>query len=132
MSVESREHGIGKQLVVIDAEPVVRSVVKDILESKGYSVTVTDDVEFAIQLCKANSPDLVLTNVFLPGITGHDAMKMLKESCPNIPVLMISGLPDSDTVQEWIKQDGFDAFPKPFRPNDLIVKVDEMMAKRHN
>jgi CheY-like chemotaxis protein len=61
---------------------------------------VTDDVNFAIQVCKKTSPDLILTNVFLHGITGHDAMKMLRESCPDIPVLMVSGLPDSDTVQD--------------------------------
>jgi DNA-binding response OmpR family regulator len=75
-------------------------------------------------------PDLILTNVFLPGITGHDAMKLLKETCPGVPILMVSGLPDSPTIQDWIREVGFDAFPKPFTPQALLARVEEMLGPK--
>jgi FixJ family two-component response regulator len=40
-------------------------------------------------------PALIITNVSLPGISGHDAMRMFKEHAPDVPVMMIAGLPDS-------------------------------------
>jgi DNA-binding NtrC family response regulator len=73
------------------------------------------------------SPDLLITNVFLPGSTGHDAMRVIKERCPGLRVLMISGLPDDQTIQSWLAEEGFDAFPKPFAPKDLVSKVQHVL-----
>ena len=119
-----------RKILVIDAEPVVRSVVKDILSRKQYAVSATDDVSRAIEICTNERQDLIITNVFLRGITGHDAMRLLKEKCPGVPVLMVSGLPDSRAIRDWIAEDGFDAFPKPFRAEDLVQKVEEILAER--
>lgn len=119
-----------QKIVVLDGEDVIRTVVKAILEKSGYSVTATADLRSVVDLCKSDPPDLILTNVYLPGITGHEAMKLLKEYCPDIPVLMVSGLPDSGVVQDWAKQDGFDVFPKPFTQQDLLSKVHQMMISK--
>ena len=115
-------------IIVVDAEPVVRSIVTKTLEGAGYVVHGTDDVNTALDLCRMNPPALVLTNVFLPGITGHEALRLFKMHCPGVPVLMVSGLPDSDVIRHWMEEDGFDAFPKPFLPKDLVAKVQESLA----
>jgi CheY-like chemotaxis protein len=119
-----------KYIVVIDAEPTVRKVISNIVGRAGYRVAATGDFEQAIELLRTELPDLVVTNVFLNGITGHDAMLALKNNFPQLPVLMVSGLPDEKTIEDWAKKPGFDVFPKPFLPKDLIQKIDGILGRR--
>ena len=72
-----------------------------------------------MEILRTDAPALVITNVALPGITGHDAMRLFKQFSPDTPVLMIPGIPESDVITKWKDQDGFDVFPKPFRAADL-------------
>lgn len=119
-----------RKFILIDAEPVVRSAVTSILKRKGHSVTATDDIYFAIEACKREKPDLVLTNVYLPGITGHEAMKLIKDNCPDTPVLMVSGLPNDEVIRDWVKEANFDLFPKPFSADSLLSKIEEIVSRK--
>src|SRR4051812_4443462 len=113
------------KIVVVDGEPIVRTVVTNILVQAGYSVEATADYKHALERCKDNPPNLVLTNVMLPGITGHDAMRLFRANCPGVPVLMVAGLPSEPTIDHWINEDGFDLFPKPFTAGMLVSKIEE-------
>jgi DNA-binding NtrC family response regulator len=116
-------------IVVVDSEPVVRDIIRKILEREGYQVMPIEDPRSAMEVIKTAHPSLVITNVNLPGMTGHDAMRMFKEGCPGVPVLMVSGLPDCDIIQHWMEEDGFDAFPKPFSAAQFAAKVKQVLAE---
>ena len=120
-------------ILVIDAEPTVRSIVVKILQRAGHAVRATGDFQEAVTLLHGLPADLVVTNVFLNGITGHQAMLKLKHQFPRIRVLMISGLPDEDSVAAWAGEESrFDVFPKPFAPNSLVEKVQQMLVMDGN
>ena len=114
-------------LLVIDSEETVRRTIQAILEKAGYRVRATGVFDEAVDLIRESRPDLVLTNVFLRGIAGHQAMRQLKDNFPALRVLMMSGLPDEPIIHEWIAEDGFDVFPKPFTSRSLISKVQQML-----
>jgi CheY-like chemotaxis protein len=120
---------MGSPILVVDAEPVVRSVIKAILEREGYDVMPVADPKAALEIVKVKQPVLIITNVNLPGMSGHDAMLMFRESCPDVPVLMVSGIPDCEVVQHWRAEEGFDIFPKPFRSEQLAKKVREVLGE---
>ena len=113
--------------MVIDSEPTVRTVMATILERAGYGVRATGEFNKALEMLRAQRPDLVVTNVFLRGIAGHDAMHAIKESFPGLPVLMVSGLPDEEVIATWTEETGFDVFPKPFRSDSLVEKVRQVL-----
>ncbi len=119
------------KILVVDAEPVVRSAVTNILEHAGYIVFPVDTVEGALRVIETSRPDLLLTNVSLPGITGHEAMRIFREKSPTLPVLMVSGLPDEDIIRDWMGEEGWDVFPKPFSAQDLAQKIKEVLDKSH-
>ena len=121
---------MGAKIVIVDAEPIVRDIIASILERDGYEVTQTDDPEIVIKILRADPPALIITNVALPGISGHDAMLLFKQCSPDTPVLMVPGLPDTDVITEWKHRDGFQIFPKPFTAGALRVKVREMLSLR--
>jgi CheY-like chemotaxis protein len=98
------------------------------LTSDGYDVTQTDDPMAVLEIVKAGRPALIITNVSLPGITGHEAMKIFKLYAPDVPILMISGLPDAEVIRQWKQEPGFGVFPKPFTAFDLRARVREMIG----
>ena len=118
---------MSKTIVVVDGEPIVRETIKSILEMDGYFVIDFAEPHQALVEAEKSHPALIITNVSLPGITGHDAMHLFKESCPGVPVLMVSGLPDAAVIEHWLAEDGFDAFPKPFTAQQFRTKVQEML-----
>jgi len=118
---------MSSRIIVLDAEPTVRSVVVKTLCRAGYDVEPADTLDAAMEIIKDRPPDLLVTNVYLPGVTGHEAMRLVKEMRPDLPVLMVSGLPDSEVIRDWAGRDGFDTFPKPFRPDELVEKVRTML-----
>ena len=117
------------RIVVVDAEPTVRSVVTTILTRAGYVVDTASDIEAALKALEGPLPDLLVTNVYLPGLAGHEAMHLFKQRCPGLKVLMVSGLPDDRVIQRWVGEDGFDVFPKPFTAQALIEKVRQTISK---
>jgi DNA-binding NtrC family response regulator len=118
----------GKRILVLDAEPLVRSVVSSILTREGYTVRTCGDLDQAVDAVKDSPPDLLLTNVYIPGTTGHAAAKSLRAACPEMRVLMVAGLPDDERIHERTADDErYDFFPKPFKASELACKVKEML-----
>src|ERR1041385_4984130 len=101
-------------ILVLDAEEVIRSVITRILEREGYTVHTAGDLPSALELVKDCTPDLLLTNLYIPGTSGHDAARFLRSMCPNMRVLVVAGLPDDRLIEDQIKGEGFASFPKPF------------------
>ena len=118
-----------ESIVVIDSEPIVRNVMTEILRRAGYEVRATGEPDTAFEMVRQSAPDLVITNVFLRGLRGHDAMQRLRSEFPAVRVLMVSGLPDDEVIRNWTNTDGFDAFPKPFTAAALKAKVKEVLAR---
>jgi DNA-binding NtrC family response regulator len=114
-------------ILVLDAEEVIGSVVTKILKREGYTVQTAGDMPTAVEAVRDCRPDLLLTNLYIPGISGHDAARFLKSLCPNMRVLIVAGLPDDRLIEDRIKGDGFDAFPKPFNAKQLSEKVKEVL-----
>ncbi len=119
-----------EKIVVLDGEPIVRATIAAILESDGYEVQQTDNALEVIEIMKSDIPALIITNLSLPGISGHEPMKLFKKCSPDTPVLMVPGVPESDVISEWKDRAGFAIFPKPFMAGDLRAKVREMLDNK--
>ena len=63
------------RIVIVDAEPVVRQCVVEILQSEGYEVLPTDNPDRVVDILNGIPPSLVITNVSLPGISGHSLLR---------------------------------------------------------
>jgi DNA-binding NtrC family response regulator len=118
---------MNRKILLLDAEPVVRQVVTDILRHDGYRIRATGSSAEALNIAREEVPDLLLTNVFVPGSTGRDAAKLVKSVCPNVRVLIVAGVPDSEQIQDAFTDGPLDFFPKPFTAMQLRQKVREVL-----
>jgi CheY-like chemotaxis protein len=110
------------RVVVIDDEALVADACAAVLRAAGYQVSVAHDGESGAQLIRQILPDVVVSDIRMPGIDGHELVSLLKNepTTTHIPVLLISGHGNSD-------QSRCDAFlAKPFVVSELLAVVRQL------
>ena len=119
-------------ILVADDDRVSRSILVQSMRRHGHIVTEVEDGGQALEAFSANSFDLVLLDVLMPGIDGYEVLKKIKhdESRNHIPVIMISGLDEMDSVVRCIELGAEDYLPKPFDPMLLRARVNSGLARK--
>jgi CheY-like chemotaxis protein len=122
---EGSPHGSASILLVED-EPLVRTLVKKILEKCGYTVTEAESGEEAISVCRARPEgfDLLITDIVLKGIHGNEVADAVRHLFPNVRVLYMSGYTDKDVPQ----RQGVQILLKPFSSVELLAQVQKTFA----
>ncbi len=116
-------------ILVVDDERAIRNTLKDILEYEKYTVTLAEDGEQAIALCKENSFDLALCDIKMPKKDGIEVLNELMTHHPDISVVMISGHGDIETAVDAIKRGAYDFIAKPIDLNRLLITVKNGLEK---
>ena len=117
--------GLGTALLV-DDEVLVRMSTADMLMDLGYEVVEAGSAEEALRLVEGGlSPNLLVTDHLMPGITGFDLSQALRSRLPDLPVLIVSGYAEGDGVAPDLPQ-----LTKPFRQADLAAKLSELDERR--
>jgi DNA-binding response OmpR family regulator len=115
-------------ILVFHSAPVVRGVIREILEREGYVVRATGDLGVAVDMLRETPADLMLIDVYVGDINGHDAALYLCEKNPHMRVLMVAGLPADSRIEIRTTGENFMVFPKPFAPAELVACVKEVLA----
>jgi CheY-like chemotaxis protein len=126
-------HGSGTVLVLED-ETALRSLIRQLLVGRGYTVLDTGDPSEAIRICaqRGTTIDLLITDVIMPGMSGPQVVEHVIKLCPEMRILYISGytakaLAQLGTGPACPGQPGISFFAKPFTPEALAEKVREML-----
>ena len=116
-------------ILVVDDDADVLKLVNLILTSRGYDVVTASGAENAISKTSklSRSPDLLLTDVVMPGLSGPMLADRLTESHPEMRVLFMSGYDDRQVVRRYVTEKGFALLPKPFTADQLSSKVDAVL-----
>lgn len=118
-----------KSILIIDDDLSLCLLLEKVL-SKKYSVNCCNNAMDALcWLTEGNQPDLIVTDIIMPSITGIELLEQLRESglFKSIPVIVLSGLDDPEKKRRSIDL-GADAFLlKPFTPEMLVETIDELL-----
>jgi len=113
------------QILVIDDEPLVRSLLKQVLENRGHTVTEAGNGQEGVRLFREHHFDLVVTDHGMPVMNGLDAAFRIKKQNPQVPVLLITGWQTESDVA-FQKPSGIDEFiAKPFDLEKIIALVED-------
>ncbi len=120
------------QLLLVDDEPGVREAVKDYLQESGFTVQVSSNAREGWEWMQQNTPDLVISDVMMPGVDGYQFLKQLREDprFQALPVVFLTakGM-TGDRIQGY--QARCDAYlPKPFDPDELVAIVENLLDRR--
>ena len=119
-----------KTVLVVDDEPVLRILVREILQEEGYAVIDAADGRSMLEVLDGVHPDLVLMDVMMPGVDGREAYQILRSrtDLPNLPVVMMSA-----AVQPSKLDPSISAFlRKPFDLTELLELVARLIGPPHH
>lgn len=114
-------------ILLLDSEPVMRAALHDALETAGYLVRTAIDLSEALARLAETPPDLLITSPFINSMPGRTAADYLRSKQNGLPVLVVAGFLEDDRVEVQNTVEEFHTFPKPYRREELIAKVKEVL-----
>ncbi len=115
------------KLLLVDDEEGIRNVLRISLSDLGYTVFTAVDGKEALNIFKEEQPNIVLTDIKMPGIDGVELLRRIKHENPETEVIMITGHGDMDLAVQSLKNDATDFITKPI--NDDILEISVRKAK---
>ncbi len=116
------------KVLMVDDEEQFRATTKKVLDRRGFETIVAKSGEEAIQKLK-EAPDVVVLDVKMPGMDGHQALKEIKKRHPDLPVIMLTGHGALPSAREALVEGAFDYLAKPCDIDVLSGKITE--ASKH-
>ena len=111
------------KVLVVDDEVSIRQSLRGILQDEGCRVTVAASGEEALEEVRKDIPDLVLLDIWMPGMDGLAVLSELKRSFPRLPVIIISGHGTIETAVKATRMGAFDFIEKPLSIERVIVSI---------
>lgn len=116
-----------KKILIVDDETEYLVALKKILHEFGYSVCITVSSAQALDIIKAEKPDLVLFDYKMPDMDGDAFLRKAKELSPSIPYLLITAWNDVSSLDRFKKLGVVDIILKPINLEDLLKKIQDIL-----
>jgi len=120
-----------KKILIVDDEPGIRELVNSTLRLSGYQIFQAESGQKAIQIARAERPDLIIMDITMPGdIDGLEATHILKNDpeTKGITIIILTARIQDTDLEEGLKAGADDYFTKPFSPLELIKKMEEVLG----
>lgn len=114
-------------VLVVEDDPRVRQFIVECLEILGYQVAQAESAQAGLDKLDAISPDLLITDFLMPGMTGAELIKQAQLKCPGLPAIIATGYANMSAIDEVIDTEC--VLRKPFQLNDLAYKVQHALDR---
>ncbi len=120
-----------KKILILDDELSIRMLLENYLGKKYDVITKMDGLEGIKYLEEGNMPDLIVADIQMPNLNGFEFLKQLKASgfFKNIPIIMLSGIESSQERVKFLKLGADDYIVKPFNPEELLIRIDNLISR---
>ena len=118
------------RVLVVDDNPEVRAMLEDVLTSLGYGTRTAADGATAVRSVLDEAPDVVLLDVYMPGLSGVGALPTIVALAPHAKVIMISGAANEDVLKRSLAFGAHDYVTKPFEISSLSRAIETALAMR--
>jgi len=117
---------------VVDDEPAIREMARDILESSGFEVVLATDGVDALDVYRREwgRIDLVLLDMVIPRMGGLETYRRIAGMDRSVRVLLCSGYADNDKAQRALKEGALGLLSKPFTTTELLARIDKVLNRK--
>ena len=120
---------MGARILVVDDEEIVIKSYLRILGGGDYQVEAAHGGREALRKVEENPYDVIILDIMMPDMGGLEVLRRVKETHPNLDVIMVTGLAVNDTVVEAKKLGACDYISKPFEPDELKLIVQRTLGR---
>jgi len=118
-----------KKIVIVEDEPSLVFTLQDTLESEGYDVTVVQEGDKAVGTVKGVEPDLMLLDIMLPGTSGYDICKEVRELKYTFPIIMLTARDQEIDKVAGLNIGADDYMTKPFGVKELLARIKARLRR---
>jgi DNA-binding NtrC family response regulator len=117
------------KILIVDDQKIVLDSCKRILEEDGFAVTLATSADEAVERIRTETFSLILLDIKMPGRDGMSLMRQVKETWPQIPIIVMSGYTTPETIAEVSETDAATFIAKPFTPDELLDAVGQVIQR---
>jgi DNA-binding response OmpR family regulator len=119
-------------VLVVDDDPVILKLLEVNFEMEGFTVLVARDGEEGIEVARRDQPDLVVSDIMMPKVSGLELVTALKSdpTTSEIPIILLSAKAQNADVRSGLEAGADDYVTKPFEPLDLVDRVNRLLEAR--
>jgi len=118
---------MAKQILVVDDEERIRQSLNGVLKDEGYEVEEAKDALQALKQIESDPPDVVLLDIWMPGMDGMETLERIKAQTSNLPVIMISGHANIELAVKATKLGAYDFIEKPLSLEKVLLAVNHAL-----
>ena len=122
---------MASNILIVDDDTSVREILKDVLDEAGYSTELAASAEEALETLENYKPDVVVSDVWMPGMDGHEFCKIVRDTSDAL-ILMMSGVSSEFSVLQRKQIDADDFLIKPFDVENFLERIDALLKQREN
>src|SRR5690606_18660032 len=116
-----------KSVLIVEDNKINQMITKKILEKKKMNCAVVDNGIDAIKYAKEEDFDIILMDIHMPGISGIEATKKIREFNKTVPIIALTAITIEENLEDFYKA-GFNEFiPKPFKAEDFFEKINRVL-----
>lgn len=117
------------KVLIVDDEPPIRRLLRVGLGTEGYAISEAGNARDAIEHVKLDRPDLILLDLGLPDMPGHDLLRQWRDELVDLPILILSSRTDEAGIVRALELGADDYVTKPFGMKELVARI--RVALRH-
>ncbi len=118
---------VSPNIVIVDDDLLMLEMCKDILEANDFHCRTVVDSRRAMEVIAQDKPDLVITDLQMPHVTGMDLLKAIKEFQADLPVIILTGHGTIESAVQAVQLGAHDYVPKPFKPDELCHRIRQAL-----
>jgi len=111
------------KILIVDDEVSIRETLSEFMREEGYRISTAEDADTALACIRHDEPDVVVTDIILPRVTGVSLLREIHNLAPDAQVIMITGEPTAETAAEAVRLGAFDYLSKPIARDDFKSSV---------
>ena len=115
-------------LLIADDEAAIRNGLSTVVPWEQFGITIVgtaEDGREAYDIIKSCNPDIVITDIRMPGMDGLETLRHMKEKAPNLPVILLTGHACMGVAVQGLDLGAYDYMLKPVAISELIIKMEE-------
>ena len=119
------------RILVADDDVDIRELVEFKLSTLGHEIVAVRDGAAAVDACREHKPDLAVLDVMMPGMSGLDAIRVIRSdpAMTGIPVILLTARAQETDVETGFDSGADDYITKPFSPRELASRVQALLAR---
>ena len=120
----------GSSVWVVDDDASIRWVLEKALSNAGFAVTLFDNADDVLKRVRREQPDVIVTDIRMPGTSGLEMLEALGRDAPDLPVIVMTAHSDLDSAVSAYQGGAFEYLPKPFDLEEAVALVSRALQKK--